>query len=192
VTVRALGPELALPTLVQNLDAAVRRVGAERLHMSCVAAIIDASAREVSFVNAGHVSPYLVRAAGPGQEGELLALVARGQPLGAGHPPSVKVSNKPLCEGDFLVWYTDGLPDAANPAGEKLGDRRLQRMLRGLATERDVEVVSRQLLDVVTAHRGGSAFGDDVTVVVARLGEPVEAQRPRSGEITVATPRRPS
>lgn len=192
VAVRALGEALELPVLMEHLDAAVRRVGAERLHMSCVAAVVDAEVGEVSFVNAGHATPYLVRAATPGGEGEVEVLLTRGHALGAGHPPGAKVSRKSLGTGDLLLWYTDGLVDVANPANEKFGDRRLQRMLRALAAEPELETAARRLLEAVSIHRGGAPFSDDVTLVLAKLAPPAPAvPRTRSGEITVTAARRP-
>ncbi len=193
VAVRALGEALELPALMEYLDAAVRRVGAERLHMSCVAAVVDAELGEVSFVNAGHATPYLVRAAGAGQEGEVEVLLTRGHALGAGHPPGAKVGRKALGTGDLLLWYTDGLTDAANLVNEKFGDRRLQRMLRSLVAEPELETAAQRVLDAVANHRGGAPFADDVTLVLARLMPQAPAvPRTRSGEITVTTPRRPS
>lgn len=198
VTVRGFGEALELPALVERLDAAVRRVGAERLHMSCVAAIVDAGAGLLSFVNAGHATPYVVRGAGaPAPQGrgelELDVLMARGQPLGAAQPPRGKVSRKPIAPGDLVLWYTDGVTEAANPAAEPFGDRRLQRLLRALGGHTDPEAIVRQLLQAVTLHRGGSAFADDVTLVMAHVqpDDGVAVQRARSGEITVAAPRRP-
>lgn len=192
VAVRALGETLELPTLMEYLDAAVRRVGAERLHMSCVAAVVDAGLGEVTFVNAGHATPYLVRAAEPGREGEVEVLLARGHALGSGHSPGARVGRKALGTGDLLLWYTDGLTDASNPVNEKFGDRRLQRMLRALAAEPELETAAQRVLDAVANHRGGAPFADDVTLVLARLSPQAAAvPRTRSGEITVTAPRRP-
>lgn len=192
VSVRALGEALELPVLMEHLDAAVRRVGAERLHMSCVAAVVDAELGEVSFVNAGHATPYLVRAASAGREGEVEVLLTRGHSLGSGHPPGARVSRKALGAGDLLLWYTDGLVDAANQVNEKFGDRRMQRMLRALAAEPELATAARRLLEVVANHRGGSPLSDDVTLVLARLELQAPAvPRTRSGEITASAGRRP-
>lgn len=177
VSVRHAGEALALPTLMATLDAVVRRVGAERLHMSCLAAVVDATAGEVRFLSAGHASPYLVRAAATCPEGEageceLEALVGRGHPLGSGHAPPSKVVKKPIRAGDLILWYTDGITEAANAGREAFGDRRLQRLLRGLPASSTPDAVVHLLLDAVSLHRGQPTFDDDVTLVVARVREP--------------------
>jgi serine phosphatase RsbU (regulator of sigma subunit) len=177
VSVRHAGEGLQLPTLLATLDAVVSRVGAERLHMSCLVAIVDATAGEVRFLSAGHATPYLVRAA-PGcpasksGECELEALVARGHALGSGHPPPSRVVKKPIRPGDLILWYTDGITEAANRGREAFGDRRLQRLLRGLPPDSAPDAVVHLLLDAVSLHRGEPTFDDDVTLVVARVREP--------------------
>jgi serine phosphatase RsbU (regulator of sigma subunit) len=182
VTVRTAGASLELPTLLACLDAVVRRVGAERLHMSCLVALVDASAGEISYLSAGHAAPYLVRGADSG-EADLEALVARGHPLGSGHAPPSKVAKKPIRPGDLLFWYTDGITEAQNRLREPFGDRRLQRLLRGLPAGGSPDALVYHLLDAVTAHRGEPTFDDDVTLVVARVREP-DAPLAISGEAT--------
>lgn len=174
VSVRAAGEELQLPQLLATLDAVVRRVGAERLLMTCLAAIVDATAGEVRFLTAGHASPYLVRAPGEDDRGEavLEALVGRGHPLGSAHPPPIKVGKKALRPGDVLLWYTDGLTEASDRSREAYGDRRLQRLLRGLPRGSTPEEVIHLVLHAVSAHRGEPSFDDDVTLVAALVREP--------------------
>ncbi len=182
VAVRAAGGSLELPALLACLHAVVLRVGAERLHMSCLVAIVDATAGEISYLSAGHAAPYLVRGTDSGAgEAELEALVARGHPLGTAHPTPAKVARKAIRAGDLVVWYTDGITDAANRARETFGDRRLQRLLRGLPANSSPDAVVRILLDSVTLHRGEPSFDDDVTLVVARVREP-DAPLAVSGE----------
>lgn len=173
VSVRNGGPELQLPQLLATLDAVVRRVGAERLLMTCLAAIVDATVGEVRFLAAGHASPYLVRAAGCDgrKEAELEALVGRGHPLGSDHPPPSRVARKAIHPGDLILWYTDGLTEAADRSREAFGDRRLQRLLRGLPRGSTPDAVVHLVLDAVTVHRGDSAFDDDVTLVAALVRE---------------------
>jgi serine phosphatase RsbU (regulator of sigma subunit) len=172
VCVRRGGRDLDLRELTSALDTAVRRVGGGELAMTCFAAILDAEASEVRFVSCGHTSPYLVR---PNEKAvELHALVGRGNPLGSGVPAAPKVLQRPIQAGDLLVWYTDGVIEAQDPAGTPFGDRRLQHLLRRLDRQR---LTPPQVHDVVqagvAAHRAGHPLADDETVVVAQLREAV-------------------
>jgi serine phosphatase RsbU (regulator of sigma subunit) len=168
--VKLMGDDVDLVALMQRLDAAVRRMGAGKLHLTCFMAIVDAAAGQVSFANAGHVVPYLCRDGGRPEELELHALVARGNPLGAGPTATTRTSARPLARGDVLVWYTDGLVESLDPDGRQFGDRRMQRLLRKLDRERlDPESVHDAIAGAAAAHRAGRAIEDDMTLVVARV-----------------------
>nr|HEX4315098.1 SpoIIE family protein phosphatase [Kofleriaceae bacterium] len=169
--VRASGATPELPRLMLALDAAVRRVGGGALSMTCTAAIVDPRAGELSFVSCGHTVPYLVRAKDDGAGVDLQALVARGNLLGTGVPPAAKVQQRAVQAGDLVVWYTDGVIDATDPAGDAFGDRRLQRLLRKLERGQLAPVaVHDRVHAAVVAHRAGRARPDDETLVIARIG----------------------
>jgi serine phosphatase RsbU (regulator of sigma subunit) len=172
--VRLHGDDLDLIALMGRLDAAVRRVGAGKLHLTCFLTLIDPEAGEVRFVNAGHVVPYVVRDAGK-PELDIHALVARGNPLGAGANPVTRSAVRRIEPGDLLVWYTDGLVEGNDTQGDQFGDRRMQRVLRRLdRTRLDPETVHDAIAGAASAHRAGRRHADDMTLVVARM-RPVEA-----------------
>ena len=168
VCVRRHGRDLDLRQLVAGLEAAVRRVGGGELLMTCFAAILDPAAGELRFVSCGHTTPYLCR---PGEARvELQALVGRGNPLGGSTPAAPKLLQRSLRRGDLLVWYTDGVIDAQDPAGTSFGDRRLQHLLRRLDRERlTPEAVHDLVHDGVAVHRAGRPLADDLTLVVAQV-----------------------
>jgi serine phosphatase RsbU (regulator of sigma subunit) len=184
VSVRRFGTSLELGALITAVDAAVRRVSAGQLSMTCFAAILDPAGHEIRFVSCGSTTPYLVRPSG--DELELQALVGRGNPLGGGGNAGAKVQHKPLSAGDLVVWYTDGVIDAQDARGEAFGDRRLQRMLRrldrGALTPPAVHDV---LYASIAAHRGGRARADDETLVVAQWQPP----RTSSADLAKDAPR---
>lgn len=167
VTVRRSGAALELGELIAALDAAVARVGGGELAMTCTAAILDTDAGEIRFVSCGHPSPYLCR---PTDKAiELHALVGRGNPLGTGNP-AARVQRRPLQAGDLVVWYTDGVVDAQDPAGTAFGDRRLQHLLRKLERPRLTPTTVHDLvLRGIAAHRAGRPPADDETLVVAQV-----------------------
>jgi serine phosphatase RsbU (regulator of sigma subunit) len=158
---------LVLDDLVAALDAAVRRVGGGQLAMTCCATILDPVARELRFVSCGHTTPYLCR---PSAEGlELVALVARGNPLGTDQTTTAKVQQRALQAGDLVIWYTDGVIDAQDAAGQAFGNGRLQRLLRRVDRARATPVRVHDLVDAALAtHRGSRARLDDETIVVAQ------------------------
>lgn len=174
VFVRRSGAKLLLTELTAALDTAVRRVGGGQLAMTCFAAIIDPTAHEISFVSCGHTAPYLVRPTGTALE--LHALVGRGNPLGSGVPSTPRVHERPLEAEDVVVWYTDGVIEAQDPAGTPFGDRRLQHLLKRLDRSRLTPVQVHKLVQGgVAAHRAGHPLSDDETVVVAQIARAAPA-----------------
>jgi serine phosphatase RsbU (regulator of sigma subunit) len=167
------GP-LDLIELVAALDSAVRRVGGGELAMTCFASIIDPAAREIRFVSCGHTAPYLCRSTETGIE--LHALVGRGNLLGVGVPATPRVQQRALQAGDLVVWYTDGVIDAQDPAGKPFGDRRLQLLLKKLDRNRFGPLAVHDTVQAhVAAHRAGRPLADDETLVVGQIKVPVAA-----------------
>jgi sigma-B regulation protein RsbU (phosphoserine phosphatase) len=133
------------------------------------------------FANAGHTVPYLLRAKG-GPELELLALVARGNPLGAGATPTTKTAQKKLEPGDVLVWYTDGLVECLDLEGKQFGDRRMQRLLRKLDPARlDPASIHDAVASATAAHRAGRKHDDDMTLLVATVAPLAPMRRATTG-----------
>ncbi|MDB4959433.1 MAG: protein serine/threonine phosphatase [Myxococcales bacterium] len=163
---------LDLGDFVRALDAAVRRVGGGELTMTCFVAVLDGAAREIQFISCGHTTPYLCRI-GSRDELELHALVGRGNPLGGPSAVPTKVQQRPLRAGDLVVWYTDGVVEAQDAAGEPFGDRRLQRMLKRLdRAHLSPPAVHDVVHASVAAHRGTTPRNDDETLVVGQWQPP--------------------
>jgi serine phosphatase RsbU (regulator of sigma subunit) len=180
VCVRRSGRALDLAELVAAFDAAVRRVGGGGLAMTCAAAIVDPARGEIRFVSCGHTSAYLCRPTDKAVE--LHALVGRGNPLGTGSPVTARVHHRTLQAGDLVVWYTDGVVEAQDPAGVPFGDRRLQQLLKKLDRQRLApQMVHDLVYRGVAAHRAGRPLGDDETLVVAQLA-PRRLPPPGPGE----------
>ena len=169
VAERLMGNDFDLVRLLDLLDSSVRLVGADRLHMTCFATLLDPVNGTVEFANAGHVVPYICR---PRNDGgvELGALVSRGNPLGSRDPLKYRAQTRDLTSGDVLVWYTDGIVECTNPDQKQFGERRLQRLLRKIDDlEANPRAVRDHIVRALVAFRKDQAQDDDITLVVARL-----------------------
>lgn len=168
VAVRVMGGHFDVVRLLDLLHRAVRRVGGDSFHMTCFATLCDVRNRSVTFANAGHVVPYLIRSAGG--RVRLDVLVARGNPLGSTGSPEYVAHTRAIAPGDVLVWYTDGVVECTNPAGELYGDRRFQRALRRIGGEGgDVDAMLGRIAHEVAMHQAGQPAVDDITLVVGRV-----------------------
>ncbi|MFJ2768843.1 SpoIIE family protein phosphatase [Streptomyces sp. NPDC087300] len=144
--------------LLRNLDDLAQRLG-EHYLATCLYAVYDPIAGELSLANAGHIPPVLVRA----EDGrsELLDLPT-GAPIGVGGVPfeSVRVRVAP---GDRLLMCTDGLVEVR---GEDIGV--------GLATLTESAAHPAASMDdacdtIIRALNTRGGRKDDVALLMARL-----------------------
>ncbi|MGW0533293.1 SpoIIE family protein phosphatase [Streptomyces sp. NPDC003032] len=150
--------------LLRNLDDLAQRLG-EHYLATCLYAVYDPIAGELSLANAGHIPPVLVRAVDG--RSELLDLPT-GAPIGVGGVPfeSVRV---PVAPGDRLLMCTDGLVEVR---GEDIGVglATLTESAAHPAASMDAacDTIIRALA-VTFADTGRGGRKDDVALLMARL-----------------------
>ena len=91
--------------------------------------VLDPATALVSFCNAGHNAPYVVRAA----HGVTAVDGPRGKPLGIRPSFVYETGTCQLDPGDTLFLFTDGISEAMDPAGVLFSEERLEETLRSLA-----------------------------------------------------------
>jgi len=122
-------------------------------------ALLDAGARTLTYCNAGHNPPLLVRG-----DGGVERLATGGSVLGRlFRDESYEEATVTLAPGDRVVLFTDGVSEARR-AGEDFGDERLIDVVRS-NRELPAEELQEKIVEAITAFTSGS-FGDDVTLVV--------------------------
>ncbi len=126
---------------------------------------LDLEAGRLTAASAGHPRPLLCRRAGRVEEPPL-----GGTVLGRLRRAAYEEVSVDLQPGDRLLLLTDGIPEALGPSGEAFGDERLQGFL-ARRSSLSAEAIADDLLKEVTAWRGGAAFDDDLTLVVAEIAE---------------------
>ncbi len=137
--------------------------------VSCTYLVYDAWSRTLSFANAGHVPPLLLR----GHDVSQLEIRDRGVLLGVRGKgvrglPTYREEVRYLPPGSTLVFYTDGLVDRRQRADGNghYTDAEVQRMLRGAvraAADRSVAEIAR-----AAEHAVPGEIDDDMAVVVVR------------------------
>ena len=130
-----------------------------RKFVSCFYAELDVVERKLTFTNAGHNPPLLVRS-----NGECLRLEAGGPLVGAFPGSRYAQQEIQLRQGDKLLLFTDGLTEARNAAGEEFGEHRLQECLQSYRGHSAAELRT-MILTEVTGFCAGN-FDDDAAVMV--------------------------
>lgn len=146
------------------------------------AGILDTSSGKLTFVNAGHNPPFIVRNA---SVCEKLA-VRPGFVLGGLDSVRYKESSTELSAGDRLFLYTDGVTEAES-ASSMYGTERLSAFLRE-NRETDAEGLLELLSSALADFRGEMDQSDDITALVldyAGPGEPDPNERVFPAEETL-------
>jgi sigma-B regulation protein RsbU (phosphoserine phosphatase) len=124
--------------------------------------LIDAASGRLTYVNAGHNPPLLLRTGGA-----IEWLEAGGVILGIMPDAHYSGGDVTLAPGDLVVLYTDGVTEGANAADEMWGEARLTTLLKSVAVESARDIATRIVRDVRT-FEGERGPADDITVLVAK------------------------
>ena len=118
--------------------------------------VLDPAKRSLKFASAGHLPPLLVD-----QGGASFLQSQVGMPLGLtrGEFSDTQVQ---LGEGSRLVFYSDGITEAAGLSDEEYGPARLRDHVAG------VDVSTETILADVRKHANGAGLQDDATVILVR------------------------
>jgi sigma-B regulation protein RsbU (phosphoserine phosphatase) len=115
----------------------------------------------LTYCNAGHNPPVVVRPTGVGQ------LASGSVPVGLFSSAAYSDERIQLDPGDVLVIYSDGVTEALNLAGDEFGEDRLATELMKTRTAPLPDIL-QGVITAVQAFAGGASQSDDVTVLVAR------------------------
>lgn len=127
-------------------------------------AVIDTSARPVTATLglSGHVRPFVLR-----EMGQVEVLQADGVPLGLFEDAHFTAVSATLNPKDCLVLVTDGVTEAASPAGDLFGEGRVRGVLEGVAGEAP-SVIADALVERVRAF-ASAPLRDDAAILVLRV-----------------------
>jgi phosphoserine phosphatase RsbU/P len=161
--VRAFAQEGAAPgsvcTSVNRLLC--RNMASGRFVTFCYARI-DVAAGKLTYANAGHNPPLLVRA-----NGAIDKLSPGGTVLGVFAESTYEQGDFALRSGDRLILYTDGITESRNPGGEEFGE---EGIAASAAQHRALgaDAMLAAMLEDIEAFNG-AAYEDDATLIVAAL-----------------------
>jgi sigma-B regulation protein RsbU (phosphoserine phosphatase) len=148
--------------LASSLNQTLFHVGRGEYQMSSALAMFDLQTGEVEYAAGAHPSAAVVNRV-DGQAGSLLA---RGPLLGAAPDSKYSARKQQLRSGDLIVWYTDGLTEARDGAGNQYGMQRLIACMKQNSSM-SAERLRDAILYDVRKFSAGQTQDDDITVVVA-------------------------
>jgi sigma-B regulation protein RsbU (phosphoserine phosphatase) len=125
--------------------------------------LLDPVTGEMTYCNAGHNPPLLVRA-----DGTVEMLEGGGMILGIVPGSEYEERTTRMNAGDLLALYSDGVTEACRPdCEEEFGEKRLGEVLAAHCKSPSSAIIAAVMKDL-TEWCSGQAFADDVTILVAR------------------------
>jgi len=123
---------------------------------------LDPHAHELSYVNAGHNPPLLMRA-----DGTVEFLEKGGIPVGLIGEAVYEEAHLGLEPGDVLVLFSDGISESSNEQGEEFGVARVVEVVR--RHREQCAAALRDRLEEALSHFVGRARPtDDMTLVILK------------------------
>lgn len=152
--------------LLEIMNSAIYQSAKRKFVMTCFASVIDTKKRTITYANAGHNFPYLYRASDTG--GEFGSLMIRGNRLGDLADSLYEIKTTELQAGDLLIWYTDGIVECENAAGEEYGEKRFRGSVRRASALDSAEIRDAVVSDAAT-YFGDTVRKDDITLVIGKI-----------------------
>jgi len=123
----------------------------------------DPESRRLTYSNGGHNSPIVLRG------DEVLRLETGGAPVGLFPFSKYQQDEAQLEAGDLLIFFTDGISEAENPAQDEWGEEPLIEATRSVSGEAPARIIER-LMEEADRFANGAPQHDDMTLVIAKVG----------------------
>ena len=129
-------------------------------------AVLNPEKRLLQYVNAGHNPPFVIKK----NSGDVILLRANGIAMGVMDEVSLEQKEIELASNDIVVFYTDGITEAINGAGEQFGEKRLIETINQNMDLPVKDLIGR-VKDDVFAFAQGQPQHDDFTMVLLKATE---------------------
>lgn len=159
--------------LVSSMNRLLCRSTGTSSYVTFFYAQYDESSARLTYVNAGHNPPLLVRATQSNDDGKQGAprctkLTTGGLVIGLFEDSRYVEETIEMQSGDLLLAYTDGVSEALNLQGEEFGEDRLEAALVA-ASHLSANEIRDKLMRQIREWCAGTAQHDDSTLVLLKV-----------------------
>jgi sigma-B regulation protein RsbU (phosphoserine phosphatase) len=126
--------------------------------------VYDAATRALTYTNAGHLPPVLLR------RGKVERLRVGGTVVGLFSPLTYEQAEIHIQPGDLFLAFTDGITEPENIYGEEFGEARMLEVARRAANA-SPQILVEEIYRSVSDWTGSPELQDDMTLVVAKASE---------------------
>ncbi len=163
-SLRLLAPlSITLVELILKINLLVWQNTSADKFITFFCAILDPGKSEITYVNAGHNPPYLIR-----KDGQIDELRNGGLIIGfTDEPFEYETGTVTMDPGDYIYMFTDGVNETLNEQREEFGNDRLLESLMKVKNADAITMINK-VIDDVKDFAGNLAQYDDITSVVLR------------------------
>lgn len=154
---RLLRADLEPAHVLESLNRSLREDFPPGRFVTLIYSILDTKRHTITFANAGHLPPLLL----PDEHTTVSLETEEGLPLGIAEGRYSQRTIE-LVPSAAMLFYTDGIVEATNQAGEEYGIERLATLLRQAGT------TAEEVSNAVRSYCGDTSITDDATVVQIR------------------------
>lgn len=158
----SLGSDLA--ELITRVNRVIYESSSANRYATLFYAEYNPRAYQLSYVNAGHNPPVILRKSAANQVFRL----ETGGPVVGLLPQSYQQDAFSLIPGDLVVLFTDGVSESMNSRDEEWGEARLIEFAKSCYGLPAIEVMTR-IFAAAEGFAAGAAQHDDMTLVVLRV-----------------------
>jgi phosphoserine phosphatase RsbU/P len=161
---QALVAQMSAQSVVENLSRFTYAATQTNRYATFFYSVYDPVKRSLTYVNAGHNPPILLRSL------EWIRLEAGGPPVGLLPDATYVQSRIDLKPGDLLALFTDGVSEAMNGAEEEWGESNLIEVLRAVRCKEPSEI-ARATFAAADDFAGTAPQHDDMTLLVFSINQ---------------------
>jgi sigma-B regulation protein RsbU (phosphoserine phosphatase) len=154
---------LSLPDLATTMNRFLHRSTGANKYATFFYAEVDPRSRQLRYVNAGHLPPYLLRPPSSLQE-----LSTGGAAIGLFPEMAYREAALELQSGDVLVAFTDGVTEAMDATEEEFGEDRLKALLQQIV-HLPAKDISAKISDALKGWIEDAEQYDDLTFIVMKV-----------------------
>ena len=155
---------LSTAEVVSRLNLQLYENSPREKYVTFFFAVYDAAARTLTYTNAGHLPPVLLRG------GKVERLRVGGTVVGLFSPIIYEQAEIQIQPGDLLLAFTDGITEPENIYGEEFGEDRMLEVVRR-ALNASPQILVEEIYRSVSDWTGIPELQDDMTLVVAKASE---------------------
>ena len=159
-----------LGTLISRVNEIVYQSSTSSRYATFFYAEYDPFTHLLTYVNAGHNPPYILRGT------ETIALAPTGTVVGLLSDTAYDQATLQLHPGDVLIAFTDGISEAMNHQDEEWGEDNMLASAHQLLNRPDCKTTADQLLtcifEAADKFTSGAPQHDDMTLLVCSISRP--------------------